>query len=55
VRGVIGPALWGLLRRWGELNGSGWYEIRYGPPAGEASKGCSDIMVIPIFIKQIFN
>ena len=27
VRGVPGPALRALLRRWGELNGSGWYEI----------------------------
>ena len=26
VGGVIGSALWALLRRW-ELNGSGWYEI----------------------------
>jgi len=27
VGGVIGSALWALLRRRGELNGSGWYEF----------------------------
>ena len=27
VGGVIDSALWALRQRWGELNGSGWYEI----------------------------